>query len=95
MSTEASVQLVLIRPKYQFRDGQARAGTVLGAANFARRGPWPIINILRTSQVRAAQKGVSTGDVYQYNEERLAGVEAQELGRMLNDRDWDALPVCR
>ena len=39
-------------------------GEEMGAANFARRGPWPMINILRTHQVRAAQRGVPTGQVY-------------------------------
>ncbi|MEC8291701.1 MAG: DUF1415 family protein, partial [Pseudomonadota bacterium] len=30
------------------------------AANYARRSPWPMINILRTNQVRSAQKGIPT-----------------------------------
>ena len=37
---------------------QARTGEDSGAANFARRSPWPMINILRTPQVRAAQKAL-------------------------------------
>ena len=37
----------------QFRDGNDRSGgdNRQSAANFARRGPWPMINLLRTSQV--------------------------------------------
>ena len=51
----------------------------MGAANFARRAPWPMINILRTPQVRAAQKGIPTGQVYQQNEERLSEVGTEVL----------------
>lgn len=51
----------------------------MGAANFARRSPWPMINILRTPQVRAAQKGVPTGQVYKQNEERLSAVGTTTL----------------
>ena len=53
----------------------------MGAANCARRSPWPMINILRTPQVRAAQKGVPTGIVYKQNEERL-----NEIGTTSTDR---------
>ena len=38
-----------------------------------------MINILRTPQVRAAQKGVPTGVVYKQNEERLNAVGAEVL----------------
>jgi hypothetical protein len=69
MCIESEIQLVFFHPKYQFRDGQARLNSESGAANFARRGPWPMINILRTPQVRAAQKGIPTGLVYKQNEE--------------------------
>ena len=51
----------------------------MGAANFARRSPWPMINILRTPQVKAAQKGVPTGQVYKQNEERLSAVGTSTL----------------
>ena len=51
MCMENEIQLVFFHPRYQFRDGQARTGEELGAANFARRSPWPMINILRTPQV--------------------------------------------
>jgi hypothetical protein len=58
---------------------QARTGEEMGAANFARRSPWPMINILRTPQVRAAQKGIPTGQVYKQNEERLSAVGTSTL----------------
>ena len=65
--------------KYFFSSIQARTGAEMGAANFARRSPWPMINILRTPQVRAAQKGIPTGQVYKQNEERLSAVGTSTL----------------
>ncbi|CAN0353577.1 unnamed protein product, partial [Phaeothamnion confervicola] len=47
---EDDIQLVFFHPQYSFRDGRDRIG-VDGAANFARRSPFPMINILRTPQV--------------------------------------------
>ena len=38
------------------------------------RSPWPIINILRTPMVKAAQKGIPEGRVFSTNEERLNAV---------------------
>ena len=52
-----------------------------------------MVNILRTPQVRAAQKGIPTGVVYKQNEERLAEVGTVTLERMLYDRDWEGLPA--
>ena len=48
---EEDIQLVFFHPLYVFRDGHDRLGDS-GAANFARRSPFPMINILRTPQVR-------------------------------------------
>jgi len=61
------------------------------AANYARRSPWPMINILRTKQVRTAQKGIPTGLVYQQNEKTLSKIGAQQLESMLRLRDWTAI----
>ena len=61
------------------------------AANFARRSPYPMINLLRTPQVRAAQKGIPTGSVYDINEKNLHSVGVQELQDMLDARDWEGL----
>ena len=47
---EDDIQLVFFHPRYVFRDGRDRLGES-GAANFARRSPFPMINILRTPQV--------------------------------------------
>ena len=48
-----------------------------------------MINILRTSQVRAAQRGIPTGLVYQQNERTLNSIGADKLESMLRTRDWD------
>ena len=50
-----------------------------------------MVNLLRTPQVRAAQKGVPTGSVYTTNEDNLAAVGAAELDRMLEAREWGPL----
>jgi hypothetical protein len=79
--------LVFFHPEWTFRDGGERSGEA-AAANYARRSPWPMINILRTNQVRRAQKGIPTGLVYQQNEKMLTGVGARSLEKMLRKRDW-------
>eukprot|EP00600_Ochromonadales_sp_CCMP1393_P013247 CAMPEP_0175013844 /NCGR_PEP_ID=MMETSP0005-20121125/10165_1 /TAXON_ID=420556 /ORGANISM="Ochromonas sp., Strain CCMP1393" /LENGTH=483 /DNA_ID=CAMNT_0016270387 /DNA_START=17 /DNA_END=1468 /DNA_ORIENTATION=+ len=93
INLETEVQLVFFHPRFQFRDGKERSGESESAPNYARRSPWPMVNILRTNQVRAAQKGVPTGVVYQQNEERLNEVGAETLQRMLYTRDWTGLPM--
>lgn len=90
---EEHFQLVFFHPDYTFRDGQNRFGSESegSAANFARRSPYPMINLLRTPQVRAAQKGVPTGSVYTTNEGNLASVGPTELQDMLERRDWGSI----
>ncbi|KAG5187939.1 hypothetical protein JKP88DRAFT_347909 [Tribonema minus] len=90
LGLEEDVQLVFFHPQHTFRDGQARLGDA-GAANFARRSPFPMINILRTPQVRLAQRSVPTGLVYKQNEEVLEAIGAAPLQRMLEARDWSGL----
>eukprot|EP00904_Undaria_pinnatifida_P002264 jgi/Undpi1/12038/HiC_scaffold_4.g01737.m1 len=87
---EDDIQLVFFHPQYAFRDGRDRIGSG-DAANFARRSPFPMINILRTNQVRLAQKSIPTGLVYKQNEEVLTEVGAGELQKMLEQRDWGGL----
>ena len=43
------------------------------------------------AQVRAAQKGIPTGSVYETNEKNLATVGVPELQRALSSGDWDAV----
>lgn len=90
LRVERDIQLVFFHPEYTFRDGKERLGGD-GAANFARRSPFPMINLLRTPQVRAAQKGLPTGSVYTTNERNLELVGADELQTMLDTRDWSGL----
>lgn len=90
LHVEDLIQLVFFHPHWSFRDGSARAGDGM-AANYARRSPWPMINILRTNQVRKAQKGIPTGLVYKQNEKTLGQVGAHDLEVMLRLRDWEKL----
>jgi len=90
LGLEAQLQLVFFHPEYSFRDGKQRLGDD-GAANFARRSPFPMINLLRTPQVRDAQKGLPTGSVYTTNERNLESVGAPTLQTMLDERDWRAI----
>jgi hypothetical protein len=46
------------------------------------------VNILRTKQVRTAQKGIPTGLVYQQNEKTLGRIGMEKLEKMLRLRDW-------
>mmetsp|Transcript_93128 Transcript_93128/g.189730 ORF Transcript_93128/g.189730 Transcript_93128/m.189730 type:complete len:543 (+) Transcript_93128:142-1770(+) len=87
LGIEDIIQLVFFHPHWVFRDGGERGGEG-AAANYARRSPWPMINILRTNQVRAAQKGIPTGLVYKQNEKTLSGVGVEKLETMLRLRDW-------
>ena len=90
LGVEDLLQLVFFHPQWSFRDGGARAGGG-EAANYARRSPWPMINLLRTKQVRTAQKGIPTGLVYKQNEKTLGGVGAHKLETMLRLRNWDEI----
>lgn len=87
LGVEDSIQLVFFHPHWAFRDGGERGGAG-AAANYARRSPWPMINILRTNQVRAAQKGIPTGLVYKQNEKTLSKIGVDKLETMLRLRDW-------
>ena len=44
-----------------------------------------------TLQVRAAQKGIPTGSVYDTNEKNLASVGSEQLQEMLHKCEWSAL----
>mmetsp|Transcript_14521 Transcript_14521/g.40373 ORF Transcript_14521/g.40373 Transcript_14521/m.40373 type:complete len:521 (-) Transcript_14521:222-1784(-) len=87
LEIENTIQLVFFHPYWTFRDGGERGGEG-AAANYARRSPWPMINILRTNQVRAAQKGIPTGLVYKQNESTLTKIGVEKLETMLRLRDW-------
>jgi hypothetical protein len=90
LGVEELLQLIFFHPDWTFRDGGDRSGSGL-AANYARRSPWPMVNVLRTKQVRVAQKGIPTGLVYQQNEKTLGRIGTTELEKMLRLRDWSAV----
>jgi len=90
LGIESLLQLVFFHPNWSFRDGGARSSEG-EAANYARRSPWPMINILRTKQVRLAQKAIPTGLVYKQNEKTLGNIGVQKLETMLRLRDWDGV----
>jgi hypothetical protein len=73
LGIEKFIQLVFFHPQWVYRDGEDRMGEK-GAANFARRSPFPMVNILRTPQVRLAQRSIPTGLVYQQNEKTMMEV---------------------
>uniref|UniRef100_A0A6S8Z4E4 Uncharacterized protein n=2 Tax=Ditylum brightwellii TaxID=49249 RepID=A0A6S8Z4E4_9STRA len=88
LQVEDLLQIIFFHPQWTFRDGGERSG-MGSAANYARRSPWPMINLIRTNQVRAAQKGIPTGLVYTQNEKTLSGIGTKTLEKMLRLRDWE------
>jgi len=92
LGIENIIQLVFFHPHWVFRDGGERGGEG-AAANYARRSPWPMINILRTNQVRAAQRGIPTGLVYKQNESTLSNIGVEKLETLLRLRDWGEIDV--
>ena len=88
LQVEGLLQLIFFHPNWFFRHGGELGKTGEGAANYARRSPWPMINILRTNQVRTAQKGIPTGLVYTQNEKTLSSIGTKQLETMLRLRDW-------
>ncbi|KAK4536998.1 hypothetical protein CDCA_CDCA10G3023 [Cyanidium caldarium] len=95
LGLEQLVQLVFFHPGYVFRDGNDRyaVDAQVGArpTDYARRSPWPMINVLRTRQVRMGQRGIPTESVYRRNAEFLAHVGVRKLQRMLEERDWSGM----
>eukprot|EP00968_Pinguiococcus_pyrenoidosus_P014784 scaffold1350_cov249-Pinguiococcus_pyrenoidosus.AAC.10 len=97
---DLGIQLVFFHPGYEFRDGADRmqaadsdsqAARDAAAGNFARRSPHPMINILRTPQVRAAQRVIPTGAVYVQNQRTLGQVGTERLQDMLEQAEWEGL----
>ena len=107
LNFEEPLQLVYFHPDFEFvdKDGQVyfvfdADGQVIGLSSdfvnpvsYARRSPWPIINLLRTPQVKAVQKGVPEGKVFSRNANMLAEIGSPRLQEMLERKDWSSLPV--
>lgn len=101
------VNNVYFHPEYRFvdRDEQVMflfdevTGEVIGTSNdlvspisYARRSPFPFINILRSDMVQASQSGIPEGKIFNANKVRLEAVGSPTLQRMLDARDWSTLP---
>ena len=91
LNTEDLLQLVFFHPQWTFRDGGDRSAEDGGTFNYARRSPYPMINLLRTQQVRRGQKSIPTGLVYSQNGNTLKEIGASTLENMLRERNWDAV----
>lgn len=87
LKMEDLMQLVFFHPLWSFRDGADRASS---AGNFARRSPYPMLNLLRTDQVRRAQKGIPTGLVYKQNDAILGEIGEAALTEMMVSGSWEA-----
>ena len=104
---EELIQLVYFHPEYRFVDKDEQVyvvfddnGEALGLSSdfvapvsYARRSPWPMINILRTPQVVSLQKGIPQGKVFSKNFEMLGKIGSPKLQTMLDSQNWDELPI--
>jgi len=95
LNTEDLLQLVFFHPQWTFRDGGDRSTENGGTFNYARRSPYPMINLLRTQQVRRGQKSIPTGLVYSQNGNTLKEIGASTLETMLRERNWDTVDGMR
>eukprot|EP01038_Epipyxis_sp_PR26KG_P008988 gene8988-12123_t len=98
---------VYFHPDFKFYDKEAQVvvvfdenGDVIGTSDeivspisYARRSPYPIVNILRSGMVKASQKNIPEGKIFNANKIRLESVGSDVLQDMLNRRDWSQLPV--
>ena len=86
---DSELQLVFFHPQWELDvDGASGRGLSV-AANYARRSPYPMINILRTSMVQKGQRKVRS-DVYIRNREVLDSIGVPTLERCLRDRAWES-----
>lgn len=98
---------VYFHPQYQFidRDEQIMVifdditGEVIGTSkdlispiSYARRSPFPFINILRSDMVKSSQSGIPEGKIFNLNKLRLESVGSNVLQNMLDNLDWSDLP---
>ena len=105
MGFEKYVENVYFHPDFQFidRDGQTvfifdDDGNVVGTSDemvtpvsYARRSPYPTVNILRSHMVETAQVGIPKGKIFYSNKARLEQIGTPKLQEMLDKRDWTDL----
>jgi hypothetical protein len=101
-----SIDNVYFHPDFRFRDKDGQIiflfdeeGNVMGTSedivspvSFARRSPWPMINLLRSKQVEKIQSKIPEGQIMKSNIHRLEKIGAEKLQEMLDNRDWSSLP---
>lgn len=97
---------VYFHPHFNFQDKEQQNvflfdadGNICGTSadiihpiSYARRSPYPVINILRSKMVESAQKGIPEGKIFHNNKLRLDLVGSSALQKMLDTRDWSSLP---
>jgi hypothetical protein len=101
------VDNVYFHPEFRFidRDDQVvfifddngdilgRSDEIVSPISYARRSPYPIINLLRMEQVQRVQKNMPEGKVFHSNKLRLEAIGGKKLQEMLDKRDWSAMPI--
>lgn len=102
---ESIINNVYFHPDFNFRDKDGQnvlifdeEGNIIGEStkiirpsSYARRSPYPIVNILRSEQVQEAQKFVTEGKIFQQNVEKLDKIGSQKLQKMLDSCNWNEL----
>ena len=102
---ESTINNVYFHPDFNFRDKDGQnvlmfdeEGNIIGEStklvrpsSYARRSPFPIVNILRSQMVQEAQKFVIEGKIFQQNSEKLEKIGAETLQKMLDNCNWNEL----
>jgi hypothetical protein len=102
---DATINNVYFHPEFNFRDKDGQivvlfddegnvigdSGSLVTPASYARRSPWPIVNILRSQMVKEAQKFVPEGKIFSQNVEKLEERGTKALQQMLEEHNWDAI----
>jgi hypothetical protein len=96
---------VYFHPNYKFIDKDEQTilifddnNEVIGTSdeislpiNYARRSPYPMINILRSQMVKKAQKNIPHGKIFESNQNRLNKIGSINLQNMLDLKNWEKL----
>jgi len=86
---EAMESLVIeFHPDWTSRDFELGKGS---PANYARRSPWPMLNMLRRNQVQAAQENKQPGTDTMDNVGILSEIGESNLQNMLKSKDWSMI----
>ena len=102
---ESMINNVYFHPDFNFRDKDGQnvlifdeegniigdTSTIVQPSSFARRSPYPIVNILRSQMVQEAQKYVKEGQIFKQNVDKLQLIGTVKLQNMLDTRNWNDL----